>query len=68
VKESNLGKDLRKEMEGLVKQLKKSLPKVILETDDRIALPPGSAQALADFHEALPETGDGTERTIERLL
>jgi len=68
VKESNLGKDLRKEMEGLVKQLKKSLPKVILETDDRIALPPGSAEALADFHEALPETGCGTEETIERLL
>jgi len=68
VKESNLGKDLRKEMKSLIKQLSKSLPKVVLETDDRIALPPGSAEALADFYEPLPETGCGAEETIERLL
>ncbi len=68
MKESDLGKDLRKEMEGLVKQLRKSLPQVILDTDDRMALPPGSAEALTDFHEPLPETGNGAEETIERLL
>ena len=68
MKESDLGKDLRKEMKSLIKQLSKSLPKVVLETDDRIALPPGSAEALADFHEPLPETGCGAEETIERLL
>jgi glutamate/tyrosine decarboxylase-like PLP-dependent enzyme len=68
VKESDIGKDLRKEMEGLIKHLSKSLPRVILDTDDRIALPPGSAEALANFHEPLPETGSGAEKTIERLL
>ncbi len=68
VTESGLGQDYRKEMEDLIGELEKSLSRVILETDDRIALPPGSAAALADFREPLPETGSGAQETIRRLL
>jgi glutamate/tyrosine decarboxylase-like PLP-dependent enzyme len=68
VTESELGQDLRREMEDLIGQLQQSLSTVILETDERIALPPGSEAALANFNEALPETGCGAKQTIERLL
>jgi glutamate/tyrosine decarboxylase-like PLP-dependent enzyme len=60
--------DLRREMDELIGQLKESLAAVIRETDSRIALPPGSAAALAGLHEPLPETGSGAAKTIERLL
>ena len=66
--QSTTGQEFRREMEGLVEQLKESLAKVILQTDDRIALPPGCAAALADFYEPLPETGNGAAATIDRLL
>jgi glutamate/tyrosine decarboxylase-like PLP-dependent enzyme len=68
VTESKLGQDLRQEMESLIGQLQDSLAKVILDTDDRIALPPGSEAALANFDEALPESGCGAKKTIERLM
>lgn len=63
-----LGGKFRQEMDALVGRLVESLSTVILETDNRIALPPGSEAALADFHEPLPEKGNGAAKTIERLL
>ena len=66
--ESSLGQELREEMENLIGPLARSLSNVILETDDRIALPPGSESALTEFSEALPEHGCGATATIERLL
>ena len=66
--ESSLGQELREEMENLIGPLARSLSNVILETDDRIALPPGSESALSEFSEALPEHGCGATATIERLL
>jgi len=68
VNESRLGEELRKEMESLIGPLAQSLSRVILETDKRIALPPGSELALADFAEVLPERGCGATKTIEHLL
>jgi len=68
VNESSLGQELREEMENLIGPLARSLSNVILETDDRIALPPGSESALSEFSEALPEHGCGATATIERLL
>lgn len=55
-------------MEQLIGQLQESLSTVILGTDERIALPPESESALANFTEALPEKGCGARETIERLL
>ena len=66
--ESSLGQNLRQEMEDLIGQLQESLVAVILDTDERIALPPGAAAALATLDEALPETGCGAKKTIDRLL
>jgi glutamate/tyrosine decarboxylase-like PLP-dependent enzyme len=66
--ELSLGQDLRQEMEDLIGQLQESLAAVILSTDERIALPPGAAAALANLDEALPETGCGAKKTIDRLL
>ncbi len=68
VNQSTTGQEFRREMEELMEQLKESLATVILETDDRIALPPGAAAALADFYTPLPETGSGAAQTIDRLL
>jgi glutamate/tyrosine decarboxylase-like PLP-dependent enzyme len=62
------GADLREDMESLIVELQDSLAGVIRSTDDRIALPPGSEAALADFDRPLPETGCGASRTIEELL
>ena len=62
------GPDLREEMEGLIQELQESLATVIRSSDSRIALPPGSEAALADFTEPLPETGCGASKTIEKLL
>jgi glutamate/tyrosine decarboxylase-like PLP-dependent enzyme len=66
--ELSLGQDLRQEMEDLIGQLQESLATVILDTDERIALPPGATAALANLDEALPETGCGAKKTIDRLL
>ena len=65
---SGIGKEFRKETEDLIEQLQKSLAEAILGTDDRIALPPGSEAALADFYEPLPENGSGAAKTIDRLV
>lgn len=66
--ESSLGAELRTEMTALVGQLQESLAAVIAGIDQRIALPPGAAAALADFQQTLPEHGCGAARTIDRLL
>lgn len=68
VNESTLGAELRAEMKTLVAQMQSSLAQVIASTDERVALPPGSAAALADFHQPLSDSGTGAKRTIERLL
>jgi len=65
---TSLGRELREEMQDLVQELGQSLAEVILQTDQRIALPPGSEAALEDFYEPLPETGSGARATIDRLL
>jgi len=66
--EMSLGHDLRQEMEDLIVHLKESLAAVILDTDERIALPPGATTAVGMLDEALPETGCGAKKTIDRLL
>lgn len=66
--ESNLGQELRAELEGLLPQLGAAVTKIALASDDDVALPPGAGAALADFHEALPEQGCGAETAISRLL
>ncbi len=66
--QSDLGQELRDEMEILVRQLKETLPDVIRRTDDRIALPPDAAKSLKNFHQPLPMKGCGAAKTIERLV
>lgn len=68
VSQSSIGQEFREETEALIAQLQQALSDVILGTDDRIALPPGSAAALADFYEPLPETGNGAAATIDRIV
>ena len=68
VSQSSIGQEFREETEALIAQLQRALSDVILGTDDRIALPPGSAAALADFYEPLPETGNGAAATIDRIV
>lgn len=60
--------DLRGEMEPLIDQLKESLSRVILSTDERPALVPGAAEALVNFHQPLPESGCGAAAAIEELM
>jgi hypothetical protein len=68
VAESNLGREFRDEMQSLASELGQKLANALLGTDDRIALPPGSAAALEDFYEPLPESGSGAQVTVDRLL
>ena len=64
----SIGQEFRKETEDLVGQLQQTLADAILGTDDRIALPPDSEAALADFYEPLPELGNGAADTINRIV
>ena len=66
--EPDLGEEFRQEMEALMGQLTSELPKVIGSIDERIALPPAAGDILADFQQPLPEQGNGTAATIERLI
>jgi glutamate/tyrosine decarboxylase-like PLP-dependent enzyme len=68
VSQENIGQEFRREAEELIAKLKDSLAQVIRSTDERIALPPGAAAALAGFYEPLPETGTGAAATLDRLL
>ena len=66
--ENDVGREFRRESEDLIALLQETLSDVILGADDRISLPPGSAAALADFYEPLPETGNGAAATIDRIV
>jgi glutamate/tyrosine decarboxylase-like PLP-dependent enzyme len=66
--QSDLGQELRKEMEVLIRQLGGTLTDVIRRTDDRIALQPDAANILKDFQQPLPMKGCGAVKTIERLI
>ena len=66
--EPDIGKEFRKEFEGLVSKLTDSIATVIRGTDDRPTLPDGFEAALADFMEPLPSRGFGAAATIDRLL
>lgn len=68
IEESTLGSEFREEMNVLMDDFRHDLASAVLETDDRVALPPDSESALADFYEALPDTGDGARATIDKLL
>lgn len=59
---------LRKEMETLVARLGEALGGVLLSADERPVFVSGSAAALADFHQPLPERGCGAVDTLEELL
>ena len=64
----DVGAQFRDEIPSLLRQYHQALADVIVETDERIALPPGSEAALADFHQPLPEEGCGSEAAIRQLL
>lgn len=65
---TNVPQELRRELDGLIEHLNSSLATVIRQTDDRIALPPGSEAALAGFSTPLPEIGTGAGAAMERLI
>jgi glutamate/tyrosine decarboxylase-like PLP-dependent enzyme len=65
---SDLGHELREEMELLVGQLGQTLTDVIRRTDDRIALQSDAENILKHFHEPLPAKGCGAVEAIERLV
>ncbi|MDZ7645636.1 MAG: aminotransferase class V-fold PLP-dependent enzyme [Woeseiaceae bacterium] len=60
--------DLREETRALTDQLRDALARVVLGTDERIALPPGAAAALDVLDEPLPETGCGAAQAIDELV
>jgi glutamate/tyrosine decarboxylase-like PLP-dependent enzyme len=64
----DLGATFREEITRLVDQLRGAIPAVLLSTDDRPALQPDAAAALAGFRRPLPETGCGAQAAIEELL
>ncbi|MDZ7670864.1 MAG: hypothetical protein U5Q16_16090 [Gammaproteobacteria bacterium] len=57
--------DFRSELDRLTGQLQAALAEVIGTIDDRIALPPGAQEALAGFHQPLPDNGCGAAAAIE---
>lgn len=64
----NPGKDFRAEMRGLIEQLQEALGRTILSTDDRPALAPNAAEALAGFAEPLSDDGCGAAAAIDELI
>jgi glutamate/tyrosine decarboxylase-like PLP-dependent enzyme len=60
--------DLRKEAETLVTELANSLQAAIAGADDRLPTPPDPDKALTILTEPLPETGQGSKKTLEKLL
>lgn len=61
-------RELRAEAEALVANLAGSLHEAIAGVDNRIAMPAGPDEALADLHEPLPQTGCGCRPALEKLL
>ena len=66
--QTDLGRELREEMEVLVRQLGDTLSDVIRRTDERIALQPDAGNVLQHFHEPLPAKGCGAVKAIEKLV
>lgn len=66
--QSDLGQQLRDELDVLVSQLGGTLTDVIRRTDERIALQPDAETVLRNFHQPLPMEGCGAASTIERLV
>jgi glutamate/tyrosine decarboxylase-like PLP-dependent enzyme len=65
---SNLPGRLRQEADELIGQLQAALADAVRGMDERIALPPGAASALAGLREPLPDQGCGAAAAIDRLL
>ncbi len=63
-----LGDALRAEARNLADDIGGILRDVINDLDERIALPPGSDDALRSLDEPLPETGPGMQAALRRLL
>lgn len=59
---------LRQEAAALSAQIGDILQTVISGLDQRMALPPGSAAALAELDEPLPLQGNGMQAALDRLL
>ncbi len=59
---------LREEADALSAQLGEPLREAIAGLDQRMALPPGSAAALAELDEPLPLQGNGMQAALDRLL
>jgi len=59
---------LRNEAESLAEQIGEILGQAITGLDHRLALPPGSEDALAELDEPLPENGNGMQSALDRLL
>jgi glutamate/tyrosine decarboxylase-like PLP-dependent enzyme len=66
--ETDIGREFRREMDSLMTYLKEEIPTVVGSIDERIALPPQAGDVLADFREPLPDTGNGAQATIEKLI
>lgn len=63
-----VSKTFREEAAALGREIGGILQKTMLGLDHRIALPPGSAAALTELDEPLPEQGSGMQKTLRRLL
>lgn len=59
---------LRQEADALSARIGELLQQAIAGLDQRIALPPGSAAALAELDEPLPLQGNGMQAALDRLL
>lgn len=55
-------------MASIMELLQTSIANALHGTDHRVTLPPGSATELANFHEPLPDIGNGAREAIERLV
>ena len=64
----NIVPQLRPEMQSLLDELGTSITDIVRNTDERIALPPGSEAALAGLDEPLPVSGSGARQTLDKLL
>ncbi len=60
--------DFRTELQALMQPLQEAIVRIVSSTDERLALPPGAAAALRDFHEPLPDTGCGALAALEELV
>ena len=59
---------LRDEAASLVKDLVAGLSEALGNVDDRVAMPPDPDAVLSVLNEPLPDQGEGSARTLEKLL